>query len=112
MPKFEITKGKHDDFLFSLIANNGDVILTGGGYSSKEDCKNGIESVRRNSVLRDHYERSKGAAHKFHFDLKAENGEVIGRSKLFETEPACLATINLVMSTATNAALVDTTKNH
>lgn len=49
-PKFEIYKDKAGEFRFRLKARNGEVIAVSEGYVKKDSCKNGIESVRRNSV--------------------------------------------------------------
>ena len=49
-PKFEIYKDKAGEFRFRLKARNGEIIAVSEGYVKKDSCKNGIESVRRNSV--------------------------------------------------------------
>ncbi len=49
-PKFEIFKDSSGEFRFNLKAKNGQVIISSKGYKAKASCKNGIESVRRNSV--------------------------------------------------------------
>ena len=49
MGKFEIYKDKRDEYRWRLLADNNQVIATGEGYSSKDGCKNGIESVKKNA---------------------------------------------------------------
>ena len=49
-PKFEIFKDKAGEFRFRLKAKNGEIIATSEGYKSMDNCKNGIESVRKNAV--------------------------------------------------------------
>ena len=49
-PKFVIPKDIAGEFRFRLQARNGEVIAVSEGYVTKEGCKNGIESVRKNSV--------------------------------------------------------------
>jgi uncharacterized protein YegP (UPF0339 family) len=49
MAKFEIYKDKKGQFRWRLLANNNQVIATGEGYTSKANCKNGIESVKKNA---------------------------------------------------------------
>ena len=49
-PKFEIYKDKSGEFRFRLKDKNGDIIAVSEGYVKKDSCKNGIASVRRNSV--------------------------------------------------------------
>lgn len=49
-PKFEIYSDKAGQFRFRLKAKNGQVIAVSEGYTSKANCKNGIQSVKKNSV--------------------------------------------------------------
>ena len=49
--KFEVYKDKKGEFRFRLKAANGQVIATGEGYSSKDGCMNGIESVKKNAPV-------------------------------------------------------------
>ena len=49
-PKFEIFKDEGGEFRFNLKAKNGQTIISSEGYKAKASCKNGIESVRKNSV--------------------------------------------------------------
>ena len=48
-PKFEIYKDKRGEFRFRLKAQNGEIIMTGEGYKSKDGCKNGIASICKNA---------------------------------------------------------------
>ena len=49
-PKFEIYIDKAGEFRFRLKAKNGEPISASEGYTAKANCKNGIESVRKNAV--------------------------------------------------------------
>ena len=49
-PKFEIFKDNAGEFRFRLKSSNGQIIAVSEGYVKKDSCKNGIESVKRNSV--------------------------------------------------------------
>ncbi len=49
-PKFEVYQDKKEEFRFRLKAKNGEIILTSEGYAAKASCKNGVESVKKNSV--------------------------------------------------------------
>lgn len=46
-PKWEIYKDKGDQYRFRLSASNGSCICHSQGYTSKANCKNGIESIIR-----------------------------------------------------------------
>ena len=48
-PKFEIYLDKVGGYRFRLKATNGQIITSSEGYKQKSGCKNGIESVRKNS---------------------------------------------------------------
>ena len=49
MGKFEVYKGKNDNYYFRLKASNGEIIATGEGYTTKAGCLKGIESVKKNA---------------------------------------------------------------
>ena len=49
-PKFEVYADKKGEFRFRLKAGNGEIILASEGYVSKDGCKNGIASVRKNAA--------------------------------------------------------------
>ncbi|MBO4358899.1 MAG: DUF1508 domain-containing protein [Erysipelotrichaceae bacterium] len=48
-PKFEIKKAKNGEVYFDLVAANGQVIGVSETYTSMDNCKNGIKSVKKNS---------------------------------------------------------------
>lgn len=45
--KFEIYRDKGDEWRFNLVAPNGEVIASSEGYTSKDSCLKGVESVKR-----------------------------------------------------------------
>ena len=49
-PKFELYNDKKGEFRFRLKAGNGEIILASEGYVSKDGCKDGIASVRKNAA--------------------------------------------------------------
>ena len=81
--RFEIKVDKAGEFRFNLLASNGQVILSSEGYTRREGCLNGIESVRRHSADDRFFERTIAANGKYHFNLKSANGEVVGTSQLY-----------------------------
>lgn len=48
--KFEVYEDKAGKYRFRLKASNGQVIASGQGYSSKDSCIKGIESVKKNAA--------------------------------------------------------------
>jgi uncharacterized protein YegP (UPF0339 family) len=47
--KFEIYKDTKGEYRFRLKATNGEIIATGEGYKTKQGCKEGIDSIKKNS---------------------------------------------------------------
>ncbi|MEL7538532.1 MAG: YegP family protein [Pseudomonadota bacterium] len=105
--KFEIYKDKAGEFRFRLKAGNGENILASEGYKAKSSCKNGIESVRKNSADKNRFEVSKTKGGKFRFNLKASNGQVIGTSQSYSTESACDNGVKCVAKDAPKAVVDD-----
>lgn len=89
--RFEIKIAKNGDYMFNLFAHNGRVIATSETYTTLQNCKNGIESVRKNACVHvedqtvtgyatltcPKYELYLDKEEKFRFRLKASNGEII-----------------------------------
>lgn len=87
MGKFEIKKRKNGEFQFDLKADNGQVILTSEGYTTREACKNGIESVKKNAIDLRKYDKLISSNGRYYFNLKASNGQIIGTSEMYTSEP-------------------------
>ena len=49
-PKFEMYQDKAGEFRFRLKARNGEIIGVSEGYTSKPNCVNGVESVKKNAA--------------------------------------------------------------
>jgi len=107
MWKFEVYCDKAGEHRFRLKAGNGENILASEGYSSKDGCENGIESVRKNSQDESKFEVKEAANGKFHFNLKAGNGQVIGTSQMYTSEDGCKNGCNSVMRNAPDAEIIE-----
>jgi uncharacterized protein YegP (UPF0339 family) len=105
MSKFVISKRINDEYQFNLKAQNGQVILTSQGYTSKASCENGIESVRTNSVLDANFDRNKSSNNKDYFNLKAGNNQIIGTSEMYENASGMETGIASVMKNAPDATI-------
>ncbi len=86
MGKFTVKTGKDGQFYFNLKADNGQIILGSEGYTTRAACDNGIESVKKNSTDESKYEKNESTNGKYYFNLKAGNGQVIGKSQMYESE--------------------------
>lgn len=108
-PKFVAFKGNDEQFYFRLQAENGEPILASEGYTSKGGWENGIESVRENAPHDDRYERETSTNDKPFFVLEAANGELIGKSEMYESEASRENGIEAVMRVAPVAPIEDLT---
>ena len=111
MGKFEVTKRKNGEFQFNLKAGNGQVILTSEGYTAKNNCINGIESVKRNSQDDSKFDRKTSTNGKAYFNLKATNGQIIGTSQMYESEASRNNGIASVKTNAPEAEIVELLDN-
>jgi uncharacterized protein YegP (UPF0339 family) len=105
--KFHLKTAKDGQFHFNLLAGNGEIILTSELYKSKPSALNGIESVKNNAQREGAFEVKPAASGKFHFVLKATNGQVVGQSQLYASEASCQNGVESVKKNAPAAALHD-----
>lgn len=109
MGKFVITKRVNGEFQFNLKANNGQIILISEGYTTKQNCENGIDSVRRNSTDDSKFERKTSKNGKYFFNLKATNGQIIGTSEMYESSSGRDNGIESVKTNAPDASVEEQT---
>ena len=107
MGKFEIKSSGSDKCMFNLKAGNGQVILTSQSYASMDGCKNGIESVRKNSQNDAQFERKTAKDGSPFFTLNAANGQVIGKSEMYSSKDAMENGIASVKKNAPDADVVE-----
>ena len=107
MGKFVIKTGANDQYYFSLRADNGQVILSSEGYTTRASCDNGIDSVKKNAPDDSKYEKKNASNGKFYFNLKAGNGQVIGNSQMYESESGRDNGIESVKNNAPGASVAD-----
>ena len=46
-PKFQVFVGKDKQFYFRLRAANGEIICNSEGYTSLQNCKKGIDAIKK-----------------------------------------------------------------
>ena len=109
MGKFEIKKQKNGEFRFNLKSSNGQVVLGSEGYKSKDSCKNGIESVRKNSQDLKMFEILEAKNGKPYFNLKSSNGQIIGSSQMYSSTASMKKGIASIQKNAPDAQIVDLT---
>jgi len=107
MAKFEIYQKRSGEFYFRLKAANGEPILSSEGYVSKSGCKNGIESVKKNSKDESKFDRKESSHGKPFFNLVAGNNEIIGSSEMYESTASRDNGIRSVIKNVSKAEVVD-----
>ena len=120
MGKFAIKTTKNGGYKFDLKAGNGETVATSEVYKTLASCKNGIESVRKNSVKAgvedqtvEGFETLKhpkfqiytDKAGEFRFRLKATNGQIIAVSEGYKKIASCKNGIESVKKNAPDAEI-------
>ncbi len=110
MGKFEIYQSeKSKEYYFRLKAGNGENILGSEGYTTKAACENGVESVKKNAGDEKRFELKEAKNGKYHFNLKAGNGQVIGSSQMYASESGAKNGMASVAKNAADAKVEDLT---
>ena len=110
MGKFTLFTGKNGEFYWNLKAGNGEVIGKSEGYTTKAAAQNGIESTRKNAPDEGRFEMKTAKNGKFHWNLKAKNGQIILSSQMYESESGAKNGIQSTMKNAPDAKFVDETE--
>ena len=85
---YELKTDSSGQFRFNLKAGNGEIILSSEAYTEKTSALAGIDSVRANGPTDSNYERKTSTSDQPYFVLKAQNGQVIGRSEMYSSAAA------------------------
>ena len=109
--KFEISQSKNGKFFFNLKASNGQIILTSQLYEAKSSAEKGIDSCKTNCSLDERFERASSSSGQPYFNLKAANGQVIGRSEMYSSTSAMENGISSVKTNAPDASVKDLTES-
>jgi len=121
MGKFVIKKSKNDQFVFNLLAANGQVICTSETYKAIDGAKNGIESVKKNCMAEiedqtvEGFETKKNPKYEVYTDkagetrfrLKAGNGQIIAVSEGYKAKSSALKGIDSIQRNAPDAEIVE-----
>lgn len=121
MGKF-VVKETNTGIKFDLKAGNGEVIATSQVYSSKDACLNGIDSVKRNSVVANledqtvegyateknpKFEVYVDKAGEYRFRLTATNGQIIATGEGYKSKAGCMNGIESIKKNAPEAPIVE-----
>lgn len=106
--KFSLTKSSGGNgFHFTLIAGNGEPVLTSETYTSKASAEAGIESVKVNAPNINRYERQTASTTQPYFVLKAANGQPIGSSETYSSVAAMERGIAVAVQHTSPTAVIE-----
>ncbi len=100
--QISLTSGQ---YWYHLRADNGEIVQSGEGYTTKASCENGIRSVQAN--CQPNRFDSFFAAGQYGFNHVAANGEIIGRSEKYTTAHARDHGLQVVLREAPEARVQD-----
>src|SRR5690606_39166033 len=107
---FELFQSENNQkFYFNLKAKNDQVILSSHGNDDKSGAINSIQSVKPNLGDDVKLERKTASNGKFHFNIKAGNGQIIGSRQMYASESGMENGIESVKTNAPNAGIEDKT---
>ncbi|MCI1188720.1 YegP family protein [Hymenobacter sp. DH14] len=92
-------------YWYHLRADNGEIVQSGEGYTTKASCQNGIRSVQANCQPQ-RFESFFNAG-QYGFNHVAANGEIIGRSEKYTTAQSRDHGIQVVLREAPTARVED-----
>jgi uncharacterized protein len=107
MERFVIHKQVDKHFYTVLLTQNGRIILRGKNCSNLPECKNLINSIRRNAGDYSKFELMTANDGKYYFKVKESNGDEIARSEIFEDTAERYGNIGLVRRTISFAIFDD-----
>jgi uncharacterized protein YegP (UPF0339 family) len=83
---FESFQGLDGLWYFHLVAGNGENVLRSQSYTRLSSAESGVASVLANGNDKRQFEVKQASNGDWYFDLKADNGEIIGTSQLYASE--------------------------
>lgn len=118
--RFEIKIAKNGEYMFNLFAANGKIVATSETYTTLQNCKGGIESIRANALSHTEDQTEEGYTEllcpkyeiftdkegKFRFHLRASNGEIVCASQGYTARASARAGIESIAENAPSAEIV------
>jgi len=95
------------EYRFRLNAGNGEIILSSEGYTTKQNCNKGIESVKIHAPDDSNYVRKPTVDGRYMFNLRAGNNEIIGTSQPYKTAADRDKGVESVKANAPDADVID-----
>jgi len=86
--KYELKKTTNNQFRWTLIAANGEPLLTSETYVTKQGAENGIAAAMRQSGSLGNYSKLTARDGSPYFNLLAGNNQVLGTSETYSAATA------------------------
>lgn len=87
--KYVVRKTHQGDFFFTLVGDDGEILLTGQPHPRREGALHAIAAVRLTAQVEKYYARKTASGGQLYFTLKTAHNQFLARSELF-TLPAAL----------------------
>ena len=104
MATFQIFQSS-GQYWYHLRADNGEIVQSGEGYTTKANCRHGIRSVQAN--CRPEQFKCFFTAGQYGVNHVAANGEIIGRSEKYTTTQSRDHGLQVVLREVTSARVED-----
>ena len=104
--KWVIKKKSEEDFVWNLIANNGEIILASESYSTVAGAKAGLDSIKEN-INQDRFQIHSDKNDHFFFKLKNGANKLQAMGQVYSTKQSAKNSINSVKRFAETAEIVD-----
>ena len=106
MGQFEILPGGNYQYYYNLSEEYGKVILTSQRHATIQGCLSAIESVKKHSAYDCQFDRKIAMDRKYYFTLRSFSNEIIGVSKMYNSNGARDKDLEAVKRNAANSEIV------
>ncbi len=94
----EVLVGETGKFRFNVFAKNGKIILSSEQYTTEAAAFNGAFAVQTEGQNASSYRLNENTAGGFYFNVKAQNGEIVGTSQQYTTKAAAESAMTSLQS--------------
>lgn len=84
--RFTVFQGADNRYFFNLRAKNGQIVLQSQGYTTQAAAYNGTFSVANYGTNAARYDIRQSASGAYYFNIKADNGQVVGTSQTYSSK--------------------------
>ena len=104
--KWVIKKKSEEDFVWNLIANNGEIVLASESYVSASGAKAGLDSIKEN-INQDRFQIHSDKNDHYFFKLKNGANKLQAMGQVYNTKQSAKNSIDSVKRFAETAAVIE-----